>query len=150
MTAPSQSASPSRTAAWKIVASVVVVGGVVGYLLYTTTLKGAEYYKHVDEVMANPAALQGKRLQVMGNVVEGSIEQAKGSLQWRFKLQNDPARPGAVIEASYRGIVPDNFKDGAQVVAKGMLTADNRLEVSPNGIMAKCPSKYKAAGPKTR
>jgi hypothetical protein len=30
------------------------------------------------------------------------------------------------------------------VVAKGTLTADNQLAVIPDGIMAKCPSKYEA------
>ena len=40
--------------------------------------------------------------------------------------------------------MPDTFKSGAEVVAKGTLTADNRLDVVPDGIMAKCPSKYDA------
>ena len=29
-------------------------------------------------------------------------------------------------------------------MAKGTLTADNQLDVIPDGIMAKCPSKYDA------
>jgi cytochrome c-type biogenesis protein CcmE len=40
--------------------------------------------------------------------------------------------------------VPDNFKPGAEVVAKGTLTSDNRLMVVKDGIDAKCPSKYEA------
>ncbi|MES1204871.1 MAG: OmpA family protein, partial [Pseudomonadota bacterium] len=34
---------------------------------------------------------------------------------------------------------------GAEVVAKGSLGSDNVLQVVPDGIMAKCPSKYEAA-----
>jgi cytochrome c-type biogenesis protein CcmE len=147
------SASPapvSRGAAWKIVATVVVITGAAGFLLSVSMKEGAEYYKHVDEVMSNTAAWRGKRLQVHGHVVDGSIERAKGTLQYRFKLESRD-RPHAVIDASYSGLVPDTFKSGAEVVAKGMLTASNSLDVSPDGITAKCPSKYegdtKAKGP---
>jgi cytochrome c-type biogenesis protein CcmE len=134
----------SRGAAWKIVASVVAITGAVAFLLTASMKQGAEYYKHVDEVMASVDALRGKHLQVHGNVVDGSIEQAKGTLLYRFKIESLAPRSHAVIDASYSGLVPDTFKSGAEVVAKGMLTADNKLDVVPDGIMAKCPSKYKA------
>jgi cytochrome c-type biogenesis protein CcmE len=142
MSAP---ASPPVTsgAAWKIVASVVIVTGAVAFLLSRSMKEGAEYYKHVDEVMANIGSLRGKRLQVHGNVVDGSIEQAKGTLQYRFKIESREPRAHAVIEARYTGLVPDTFKSGAEVVAKGTLTAEDKLDVVADGIMAKCPSKYK-------
>jgi len=57
--------------------------------------------------------------------------------------QRAPRAP-AVLTATYDGLVPDTFKDSAEVVAKGTLTADNQLAVVPDGIMAKCPSKYDA------
>ena len=44
------------------------------------------------------------------------------------------------MAATYTGLVPDTFKDGAEVVAKGTLTPENGLNVIPDGIMAKCPS----------
>src|SRR5215831_4968917 len=134
----------SRGSAWKIVASVVVVTGAVGFLLMKSMKPGLEYYKHVDEVMASADSWRGKNLQVHGHVVDGSIEQAKGTLLYRFKIESRPPRPHAVIDATYNGLVPDPFKSGAEVVAKGMLSADNKLDVAPDGIMAKCPSKYEA------
>jgi cytochrome c-type biogenesis protein CcmE len=153
-TAPSSpSSSPSgpvsRGAAWKIIASVVVITGAVAFMLRASVKEGGEYYKHVDEVMANTAPWQGKKLQVHGNVVPGSIEQAKGTMMYRFQIETGSMsrpepRPPAVISASYTGLVPDTFKDGAEVVAKGTLTADAHLDVVPDGIMAKCPSKYEA------
>ena len=135
-------ANVNRGAAWKIVLSVVVITGAVGYLLKASVSGGAEYYKHVDEVMSATNQWRGKRLQVHGNVVDGSIEQAKGTLMYRFKIESRPPRPPAVISASYTGLVPDTFKSGAEVVAKGTLTPDDKLEVVADGIMAKCPSKY--------
>jgi cytochrome c-type biogenesis protein CcmE len=134
----------SRGAAWKIVLSVVVVTGAVGFMLKSSMSSGAEFYKHVDEVMAKTSDWRGKRLQVHGNVVAGSIEQAKGTLTYRFKIESRPPRPPGVISATYTGLVPDTFKSGAEVVAKGTLGPDDKLDVIPDGIMAKCPSKYEA------
>lgn len=154
MTAPAApgSSSPapvSRGSAWKIVLSVVAITGAVAFMLRASVKEGAEYYRHVDEVMADAGQLRGKRLQVHGHVVPGSIEQAKGTLMYRFKIETGPMsrpepRKPAMISASYTGLVPDTFKDGAEVVAKGTLTPDNKLDVVADGIMAKCPSKYEA------
>jgi hypothetical protein len=65
-------------------------------------------------------------LQVHGVVADGSIEQAKGTLVYRFKIQSRPDRPAAMITATYEGLVPDTFKSGAEVIVKGTLTADNQ------------------------
>jgi cytochrome c-type biogenesis protein CcmE len=139
----------TRGAAWKIVASVVVVTGAVGFIVWRSVGDDAQAYKHVDEVMANVTSFHGKRLQVHGNVVDGSIEQRKGTLEYRFKIESREPRPHAVITASYTGLVPDTFKSGAEVVASGTLGRDEQLDVVPDGIMAKCPSKYEAAKPGT-
>ncbi|HXU61710.1 MAG TPA: cytochrome c maturation protein CcmE [Polyangia bacterium] len=144
MSGDAASAPVTRASAIKILASVVVVASAVGYLLTSSMKQGAEYYKHVDEVVSNVDSWRGKRLQVHGNVVDGSIEQAKGTLLYRFKIESRPPRPPGVITATYNGLVPDTFKSGAEVVAKGTLTADDQLAVVPDGIMAKCPSKYDA------
>jgi cytochrome c-type biogenesis protein CcmE len=149
MTSPAPAAPTSTGAAWKIVASVVVVTGAVAFLLSRSLKEGAESYKHVDEVMASVASMHGKRQQVHGHVVDGSIEQKKGTLEYRFKIESREPRPRAVISASYTGLVPDTFKSGAEVVARGMLVDNDRLDVIPDGIMAKCPSKYEAAKPGT-
>ena len=53
---------------------------------------------------------------------------------------------GKVVPARFTGVVPDNFKGGAEVVLKGRLAHDG-FDVDPNGVMAKCPSKYQAASP---
>src|SRR5262249_16452851 len=100
----------------------------------------------VDEVMANRQAWEGKPLQLHGYIVPGSILKKPNTLEYRFKVQNNPARSlegGNVVEASYSGIVPDTFKGEAEVVLKGRLTPQG-FQTDPNGVMAKCPSKYEA------
>jgi len=115
-------------------------------LMWSTLRDGTEYFKHVDEVMTNPQAWEGKRLQLHGYVVPGSLYVKPSTLEYRFKVQNNPARSGqsgGVVDATYTGIVPDTFKDEAEVVLKGQLTSTG-FHTDPNGVMAKCPSKYTA------
>ena len=132
----------------KIGATVLVLGLAFAGLFWSTLRQGTEYYKNLDEVVGNQTEWHGKQLQLHGYVVPGSIYRSRNnSLEWRFKVQNNPARgaePGGVVNATYTGIVPDTFKDEAEVVLKGQLTTDG-FKVSPNGVMAKCPSKYEAA-----
>jgi cytochrome c-type biogenesis protein CcmE len=137
-------AAPSRRGAIKIVATVLGIGSAIALLLTASISKGAEYYKFVDEVTANIDSFRGKKLQVHGVVVDGSIQQARGTLMYRFQIQSRPDRPAATIMANYEGLVPDTFKGGAEVIVRGTLTADNQVAVIPDGIMAKCPSKYNA------
>jgi cytochrome c-type biogenesis protein CcmE len=118
------------------VTSIVLVAAFSG-LLWSSLRDGTEYYKHVDEVMTSPHAWEGKRLQLHGFVVPGSILVRRDSLEYKFKVQNK----GSVVDASYTGVVPDTFKDEAEVVLKGSLNADG-FHTEANGVMAKCPSKY--------
>ena len=50
---------------------------------------------------------------------------------------------GAIAEAYFAGVVPDTFKDSAEVVLKGQLHGQ---QFQANEVMAKCPSKYQQAG----
>ena len=113
-------------------------------LMWSTLQDGTEYFKHVDEVMTNPQAWQGKPLQLHGYVVPGSILKRQDTLEYKFKVQNNPIRDvnqGHVVDASYTGIVPDTFKGEAEVVLRGKLTTSG-FHTEPNGVVAKCPSKY--------
>ncbi len=125
--------------ALKIGLTTVVLVVALGGLLYSTLSEGTEYYMHVEEVMANPAQWQGKNLQLHGFVVKDSILRKRDSLEYKFQIQSQ----GAVIDARYTGIVPDTFQDESEVVLKGRLDAGG-FQVAPNGVMAKCPSKYEA------
>lgn len=108
-----------------------------GGLMYSSLSEGTEYYKHVDEVMGDPGAWHGKKLQLHGFAAD--VRQKPGQLEYRFDVQSN----GSVVKAYYSGIVPDTFKNGSEVVLKGTLGADG-FHVSPDGVMAKCPSKYDA------
>jgi cytochrome c-type biogenesis protein CcmE len=132
----------------KIGATALVLVLAFAGLMWTTLREGTEYYKNIDEVIANEQEWHGKQLQLHGYVVPGSIYRKRDSLEYKFKVQNNPARANQadgdrIIEASYTGIVPDTFKDEAEVVLKGRLTPTG-FHTDPNGVTAKCPSKYEA------
>ena len=125
--------------------TAVVLASAFGVLPYSSLGESLQYYKYVDEVMAEPAAWHGKNLQVHGTVVPDSIGRKDNTLEWRFDLQ----RNGKVLRAYYTGIVPDTFKADSEVVLTGTLD-DKGFHATD--MTAKCPSKYDAApvGPAAR
>ena len=123
----------------KIGITSLVLATTFGLLLYTTMAEGTEYYKHVDEVMTQPDQWYGKKLQLHGFVVPDSIARKPNTLDYWFQVQSN----GKIVSATYTGVVPDTFKSDSEVVLKGTLSSDG-FTVAPNGVMAKCPSKYEA------
>ena len=128
--------------ATRAVFSAVIIATALIAVLWTTVSEGAQYYKHVDEVMNDPAPWYGKNMQLHGFVVDKSIERRPDTLDYRFRLKTGDHS----VTALYTGVVPDTFKDGAEVVLTGRLEAGG-FKVAPNGVTAKCPSKYEEAGP---
>ena len=121
----------------RLVISGVVLASAFGLLLATTLREAAEYSKDVDQVMPVAAEWYGKPLQLHGFVVENSITKRPNTLDLQFKVKHGDA----VVLASYTGVVPDTFKDGAEVILKGRLH-ESGFNVAPDGVVAKCPSKY--------
>lgn len=119
----------------------VILGGLT-YLFYSSAGEAFEFYKHVDEVMGEPARWEGKHLQLHGFVVPESImkrlDKEKQQIEYKFRAVNC----GREVEVRYAGTVPDTFKDRAEVVVKGTLS--NGV-FSAREISAKCPSKYQSA-----
>ncbi len=105
------------------------------------------YYQTLNEFRANGDA--GDNARVHGYVATGSIERDVQSQRVRFVVQQEPPHTGgtpdgglSVIYASLE--TPDLFKDGAEVVVEGRLTARNGAFEATN-VLAKCPSKFEAA-----
>lgn len=128
----------------KIISGLVTLGLIIGgitYLFASSAGEAFEYYKHVDEIMANPAKWSHKHVQMHGFVQPGSIkkrfDKEHQTIEYKFQVVNC----GSTMEARYSGTTPDTFKDRAEVVLKGKLT-DNRFDATE--ISAKCPSKYSA------
>jgi cytochrome c-type biogenesis protein CcmE len=127
----------------RVVVSAGVILGAVALLFFATVKQDAQYYKHVDEVMANPEQWYGKSLQLHG-FVDGEPDHTGNGLDYRFKVKNGES----VVNASYHGAdMPDTFKDGSEVVLTGRLTSEG---FHADRVMAKCPSKYTPADGKNK
>ena len=142
----SPAAGGNRRTAWKILLTVVVSASAVSGLLWASLGEGAEYYKHVDEARSSQARLLGKRLRVHGNVVPGSVVHQAGTLDYRFALESKAPRERATMNINFHGIVPDLFKEGAEVIAAGVMGPDGQLK--SDRIETKCPSKYETQAQK--
>ena len=122
----------------KIALTAVVLFSALGGLFWYSVQQDTAYYKHVDEVMASPDQWKGRPLQLHGFVVKKSWGRKADTFDYEFKVENK----GKVVRATYTGILPDTFKEEAEVVLKGRLVTNDHFAVDPNGVMAKCPSKY--------
>jgi cytochrome c-type biogenesis protein CcmE len=126
----------------KVLVTIAVFLGGAGMLVYSS-LSEAEYYKHVDELMATPAEWSGKTLRVHGFVEAGSIQEKIVDQQTkrRFVLEYRGKR----LTVEHQGPKPDTFKDLAEVVAKGkVVEEDGGYVLQATELTAKCPSKYQA------
>jgi cytochrome c-type biogenesis protein CcmE len=122
----------------KIGVTTLVLSTVFGILLYTTLGESMQYYKYVDEVVGSQTDWTGKKLQVHGYVVPGSIGKKRDRLEYQFDIQ----RNGKTLRAYYNGIVPDTFKADSEVVLTGQLAPHGFVATE---MTAKCPSKYEEA-----
>ncbi len=84
---------------------------------------GADYLT-VSEVKSQAESIYGQRVGVEGKVVPGSIDWDDKAQVMRFVLTDD--RESVVIV--YDGIVPDNFKPGADLVVEGRYRPDGVFE----------------------
>jgi len=123
-----------------LISAAVLTGAFTLLFFFTVSSADTQYYKHVDEVMANPVPWYGKGLQLHGYVVDGSVTQKPNTLHYRFDVKNGDYK----VTADYTGVLPDTFKGGSEVVVKGRLSPSG-FQVEPNGVMAKCPSRYESA-----
>jgi cytochrome c-type biogenesis protein CcmE len=123
--------------ATRAVISVGIVLSALTLLLYTTVSQGAQYFKEVNEVMVSPEQWYGKNIQLHGFVVEKSIMRRPNTNDYRFEVKSGDHK----VLVTYTGLVPDTLKDGAEVVLTGSLARES-FQVEPDGITAKCPSKY--------
>jgi len=126
----------------KILLTLAVIGGGVGYLLFSSLKSDVTPYKHVEQVMVSPDTWTNRPLQVHGFVEPGSVHKRIEGQQQKtdFVLESKGKRLFVTTIAP----TPDTFKDTAEVVAKGKLTKheDGRYVLEAHELTAKCPSKY--------
>jgi cytochrome c-type biogenesis protein CcmE len=113
------------------------------YLGYVAFSGAAMYYLSVDELMARGASAYGEEVRVSGHVQPDSVEREPSTNTLRFVMADKNSTSGNLLSVVYSGVVPDAFKDDADVVLEGRLSASGTFEA--DNLLVKCPSKYRAA-----
>ncbi len=120
-----------------------LIGGLIifiaiAYLGYTGFMSSATYYYTVSEFMENTDPANGEIVRINGQVAPGSVEQVAGGGTLSFTIVEGKDS----LPVVFRGIVPDTFKAGGEIVVEGYLDPDGIFEADT--IMPKCASKYVA------
>ena len=120
----------------------VLVLGTAGYLMASSIKETAVYYLTPGELSAKTVAdptFYDTGVKIGARVVPGSIKRSPGGRETSFAI-TDGAKTYNVI---YRGITPDTFTDGVDVVVEGRLGRDGTFHATT--LLAKGASRYENA-----
>jgi len=112
--------------------ALVMLGLAVGLALYA--LSGSIVFFRTPTEIAQGVVGPGDRLRVGGLVKEGSVLRLGDRISF---IITDTANE---VKVSYRGIVPDLFREGQGVVAEGVLAPDRAL--AADNVLAKHDERY--------
>ncbi len=121
-----------------IIGSMMIVSA-IGYLISTSIQSTSKFFMTVDELAVATVDYRGAGLKVKGTVVNGSIDRNPNDhLSVSFKIEEKTSS----LPVVYKGITPDMFEDGREVVVEGTLGSDGVFHA--NTLLTSCPSKYEA------
>jgi len=104
-----------------IAVALAAIGVAVGLVLYA--LRGNVNLYFTPTQVFNREVPQGRSFRIGGLVEEGSVKREKDGLTTNFVITDTYKK----IPVTYKGILPDLFKEGKGVVAQGKMEA--------NGVM---------------
>jgi cytochrome c-type biogenesis protein CcmE len=132
---------------FKFLIGGALVLGTAAYLMVSSIEETAQYYltptELASKVEANPRFVN-TGVKVGARVVNGTIARDPSGKSVSFRM-TDGAREYDVV---HRGIVPDTFTDGVDVVVEGRL--DEKGTFQSTILLAKCASRYENAPEKYR
>lgn|SRR5262245_17052198 len=117
-----------------ICVSIIVLS--IAYLVFSGATGSTMYFLTVLEVQQKSATLKGEPIRVAGKVTEDPINWDVRNLSLAFVMGDGQAR----IPVRYKGVKPDMFQTGADVIVEGRMGHDGVLAASV--LMTSCPSKY--------
>lgn len=120
----------------KFVIGVTIVVIAIGYLGFMGFQGSAMYYYRIGELLEMGSEAYDRGLRVSGTVLAGSINREVATLTTEFTVVEE----GATLSVVYTGVIPDTFKDDADVVVEGELARSGIFLAET--ILMKCPSKY--------
>jgi cytochrome c-type biogenesis protein CcmE len=126
----------------KFIIGATVVLGSAGWLMASSIRETGMYYLTPGELASKVAAdstMYETGVKLGARVVPGSIVRQAGGRDIQFRV-TDGAQEFPV---AFRGIAPDTFTDGVDVVLEGRLARDGTFRATT--LLAKCASRYENA-----
>jgi cytochrome c-type biogenesis protein CcmE len=117
-----------------IAVGIAGVAVAVGLVLYA--LRGNVNLYFTPTQVSNNEVPQGRSFRIGGLVEEGSIKREKDGLTTSFVITDTNKK----IPVTYKGILPDLFKEGKGVVAQGKVEADGVMHAEE--VLAKHDENY--------
>ena len=118
-----------------LTAFALFAGGAL-FMLWSALSEGTMYHLNVSEAVAMPSE-KLKSARLFG-VAADDIVRPENGLGASFTLL-DLEHPEKGIRVHYRGVLPDTFDKGAEVIVEGRMEG---ADFHAKTLMTKCPSKY--------
>lgn len=130
----------------KLAIFFVLLAGALAILVVTSSSSAAQVHLKLHEFRSEAERsglekLSSRNLTLYGKVKEGSIE--REGVQARFTIVDQGIE--MAVEHSGKTLLPDTFQDGADAGIEGNYDPARKVFVSRK-VMAKCASRYEAAG----
>lgn len=125
---------PKRKKRLMLVTLMVAAIAVAVALLLNAFQQNMLFFFAPAQVVAGEAP-EGHPFRIGGMVVDGSVERGD-SLKVRFTLTDG----GGTVPVEYEGILPDLFREGQGIVARGTLGADGLF--TADEVLAKHDENY--------
>ncbi|MBI2091624.1 MAG: cytochrome c maturation protein CcmE [Deltaproteobacteria bacterium] len=121
----------------KYIIGLAIISVAFLYLVWTSFKTSFQFALTPSEFISKQAEFADKSVKISGLVGRGSIN--ANMTDYNFLLSDDLGR----IHVHYKGIVPNTFREGAEVVATGRFNPANNI-FEATELLTKCASKYEA------
>jgi cytochrome c-type biogenesis protein CcmE len=116
-----------------------VILAALGFLVVRGLDDATVYFKTADEAVAERDGLGDRRFRLEGEVVPGSVRQARGAVDFVVR-----GAGGATVAVAHSGDPPELFQPGIPVVLEGHWEGDH---YASDRILVKHTSEYRAEHP---
>ena len=117
-----------------------LIAGAIAFLLIQGLSNATMYFRNVDEAVAMRDELGDKRFRLQGEVVEGSVRERDGTVDFELAFN------GATVAVRHQGDPPELFKAGIPVVLEGSF-ADGSDVYESDTMRIRHTNEYRAENP---
>lgn len=126
--------NPARKRKIRLAVALSAAVLLAGALMWTS-FSASTQAKTPSQLLAD--GTPGRTYELTGKVVKGSVERSGTLLRFAVRDREGNAR----VPVTYRGAVPDPFREGREVIVKGKM-AGGVFTGQPDSLITKCPSKF--------